>query len=470
MENLLADLLTRLMPAVPIEGRMQPMNIHARMDFHRVPGISIAVADASRTAMTSLGNADTGWPMTERTRLQAASAGKAITALLSLIMVERGFLPLDSDLRPLLKRWKPEDAVPFTLLQLGSHTAGFNVHGFGGYAQNEERPTLVNILTGEAPAKNAPIKQITKPGAQYKYSGGGYTLLELLLEDVSGRSFEDLVTEYVFAPLTMDSSCFQQAPLHHFAAGFNENGKRVQGGHLVYPERAAAGLWTTPGDLVKFCDAIRKAIAGKGILSAELAGLFTQPRDDLGVMNFGFFNGPGGWIEHGGANAGFRVQMWLCDHHALAIMSNGDGGTLLNREVLHGLAQLAGWNEILPTPAKPRHLERRDAEIFCGGYVFAADSGLGIPGCVISMHDGALYWSDEDERFELVFVGGNTFLAPTRPGFRVVVDGEQLALHVYDDVFRAHRGAFTDEHYGGRDVDRRRRSPASNGSVQEQQG
>ncbi|MCY1745070.1 serine hydrolase domain-containing protein [Ensifer sp. SL37] len=439
IENLLVDLATRLLPAVPIEGRIQPMSLHERMAYHNVPGVSLALSDGASIATTALGSADSGCQMTEGTILQAASASKAITAFLSLMMVERGLLPLDSDLRPLLKSWMPEDASPFTLLQLASHTAGFNVHGFDGYARDYGLPTLTQILGGEAPAKNAAIKQIAKPGTQFKYSGGGYTLLELLLEDVCGRSFEELVKEYVFAPLSMEASDFQPAPPHPLAAGFDANGERVQGGHLVYPERAAAGLWTTPGDLVKFCNGVRKALSGDGILSGELAGLFTKPQDDLGVMNFGFFNGPGGWIEHGGANAGFRVQMWLCDHHALAIISNGDGGSLLNREILHGLAQMAGWDEIMPTPAIPCHLERRSAESFCGGYVFAGDSGIGVPVCEIFMRNGALHFSVEDEWFELVHVGDGAFIVPTRPGFRVVMDGEQLALLIYEDVFRASR-------------------------------
>ncbi|MCV7065874.1 beta-lactamase family protein [Mycolicibacterium farcinogenes] len=438
-DDLLVDLVNGLLPAVPIEGRMQPMNIHDRMEHHRVPGVSLALGDTSGMATFALGSSDHRRPMAETTRLQAASAGKAIAAFLSLMMVEEGLLPLDSDVRPLLKRWKPRTSDAFTLRQLASHTAGFNVHGFDGYPQGEVLPTLAQILGGEAPAKSPAIEQIRSPGSRFSYSGGGYTVLELLVEDVSGRSFESLVADYVFGPLSMEASGFWPVPPHDIAAGFDADGKRVPGGHLIYPQRAAAGLWTTPGDLVKFCNGVRESIAGRGILSAELASLFVESQDDLDIMNFGFFNGPGGWIEHGGANAGFRVQMWLCGHQAFAVMSNGDGGTLLNREILHGLAHMAGWNEILPVPAVPHRLEAPDADEFCGRYEFSSDSDLGIPGCEIAFRDGMLSWSDEDERLELIHVGDGAFIVPTHPGFRIVIDGSRLDLHIYEDTFRASR-------------------------------
>jgi CubicO group peptidase (beta-lactamase class C family) len=167
--------------------------------------------------------------------LQAGSISKAIAALTALTLVESGELELDGDVAG--------DGV--TLRRLLSHTAAINVASYPGYPPDEEAPTLRQSLAGEPPAATPRVGVEGTPGAAWRYSGGGYALVQALVEDITRRPFAEVAQELVFSPLGMDASTFVQHPGTH-----------------VYPEAAAAGLWSTPGDLARFVIALQAALAG----------------------------------------------------------------------------------------------------------------------------------------------------------------------------------------------------------------
>lgn len=192
------------------------------------------------------------------TLFQAGSISKPVAALAALRLVEQGKLSLDEDVNAKLVSWKvpgneftKEQKV--TLRRLLTHSAGLTVHGFPGYAAGAQVPTLVQVLNGEKPANTPAIRVDTVPGRLWRYSGGGYTIMQQLLIDVTQKSFPELMRQLVLEPAGMKHSTYEQ-PLPPARAGeaataHDANGQPVKGQFHTYPEMAAAGLWTTPTDL-----------------------------------------------------------------------------------------------------------------------------------------------------------------------------------------------------------------------------
>ena len=211
-----------------------------------------------------------GDPVTPVTRFQACSISKPVAVLGMLRLVEQGVVDLDADVNDMLTSWRvPPNASwqpRVTLRQIASHSAGLTVGGFPGYARGAPLPTLTEILTGSAPANTAGIRVDTLPGVEFRYAGGGTMVLQQVLEDATGRPFAELMRELVLEPLGMSRSGYTQPlpdELHGEAAtAHGADGMPVEGGWHVYPELAAAGLWTTPGDLARFAIGVQSAAAG----------------------------------------------------------------------------------------------------------------------------------------------------------------------------------------------------------------
>jgi CubicO group peptidase (beta-lactamase class C family) len=209
-----------LLPANSVIGEpQQKIELIDRMAALKVPGLSIAVIhDGQIDWARGYGVSKEGGPaVTSQTLFQAASVSKAISALAALHAVDIGRLNLDGDVNQYLKHWK----VPFnsftnqtkvTLRQLLTHTAGMTVHGFHGYSPSASVPTLVQVLEGTPPANTPPIRVDILPGTQWRYSGGGYVVVQQLLEDVNGESFAKFVKDNVFTPVGMGPSAETAPP------------------------------------------------------------------------------------------------------------------------------------------------------------------------------------------------------------------------------------------------------------------
>src|ERR1043166_84851 len=186
---------------------------------------------------------------------QAASISKHVAAMVALHLVDEGKLSLDEDVNRKLRSWKvPENEFTktekVTLRRLLNHSAGLTVHGFPGYEAGEAVPTLVEALDGKKPANTAPIRVDVVPGTIWRYSGGGYEVMQQLAIDVTGKPFQQLAQEIVLGPLGMTRSTFEQ-PLPkrlegNAASGHGADGATIAGRWHTYPEMTAAGLWTTP--------------------------------------------------------------------------------------------------------------------------------------------------------------------------------------------------------------------------------
>ena len=295
--------------------------------------------------------------MTVRTRFQAASVSKPVTALAALRLVQQGKLVLDQELNKKLVSWKvPENPLTRreepTLRRLLSHSAGFSVHGFAGYPVSAAVPTLSQVLNGKPPANSAPIRVELLPGSKVQYSGGGYTVLQRLIMDVTGKSFPQAMRTLVLDPLGMRDSTFEQ-PLPrgvaNMAAWAHVNGTPIAGGWHVYPEMAAAGLWTTPTDLARFVMALQRAKQGgsEPVLSAVLAGeMLRRQKEDAGLGVFLSGKSPSAWFSHNGANAGFECAFTgsVEAGQGAVIMTNAGGGSALVEELFRNLRAEYNWH------------------------------------------------------------------------------------------------------------------------------
>ena len=304
-----------------------------------IPGVSLAVFENGQIVKAQgygLCEYGSSTPVTPATLFQAGSVSKPVAALGALKLVEAGKLSLDADVNDSLKSWRvPESdqaaGQKVTLRRLLSHSAGLTVHGFPGYASDKPLPTLVQILDGTPPANTRAIRVDSEPGSRWRYSGGGYTVTQQLMIDVTGRSFPDYMRENVLVPLAMSASTFEQ-PLPESYAKLAASGhaakatpRVVPGRWHVYPEMAAAGLWTTPSDLARFAMAIQAAAqkTGGAILSPALTE--EMLRNQSGDYGLGFMltsKGASRRFTHGGRNRGF--DSWL-----MAYIENGRGAIVM---------------------------------------------------------------------------------------------------------------------------------------------
>ena len=267
------------------------LDLQKLMQTYKVPALSVAVIDNFEVVSAkAYGVVEPGSskPVTTRTLFQAGSISKPVAAAGALYLVEHGQLSLDQDVNEKLRTWKvPENdftkSEKVTLRRLMSHTAGLTVHGFPGYDVNDTLPTLVQIFNGEKPANTAPIRVDLVPGKQVRYSGGGVTIEQQLMMDVTGKPFPALMRQIVLDRIGMTDSSYEQplppARAAMTAGGARGDGSMVHGRWHIYPEMAAAGLWTTPTDLSKFAIEIALSKHGKSnrILSESMTRQMLTP-------------------------------------------------------------------------------------------------------------------------------------------------------------------------------------------------
>ena len=208
------------------------------MGIYNVPVVSVAVIDNGKIEWAKgygVRETETNLPVTVDTLFQSGSISKPVAAMAALKMVQNGSLSLDEDVNKRLVRWKmPENEFTkeqkVTLRRLLSHSAGVSVWGFGGYrADAKLLPDVPQILDGSAPANTKPVRVIEAPGSKWSYSGGGFTVVQLLMTDVSGKPFAELMEETVLKKLGMKSSTYQLLPPDTFqqvALGYGPKGER----------------------------------------------------------------------------------------------------------------------------------------------------------------------------------------------------------------------------------------------------
>ena len=334
-------------------------SIQELMERYFVPGMSIAIIHDFKVAYTrqyGVADVETKAPVTADTLFQAASISKPVAAVATLKAAQDGVFGLDDNINTILTSWRlPENeftekqAVTPTLLL--SHHAGTTVHGFPGYAVDAPIPTLVQILTGEEPANTDAVLVDIEPGSRLRYSGGGTTLMQLALMDALDMPFADIMRTTVLDPIGMTHSTYEQ-PLpadrqSQAATGHDNRANAVEGKWHVYPEQAAAGLWTTPTDLATFAIETQLSMRGEAnhVLDPIKTGLMITPVEP-GNAGLGLFIlRDGRYFGHGGSNNGFKCD--LIAHmrygYGVVVMTNGDNGPRVYGALEKRLAKAYGW-------------------------------------------------------------------------------------------------------------------------------
>jgi CubicO group peptidase (beta-lactamase class C family) len=358
-----------LLPRAVTQGQTgKPMTIAARMAYHGIPGMSIAVIDDGRVAWArayGVRDRNRNTPIDIETLFQAASLSKPVTAFGAMLLVQQKRLELDGDVNQWLQPWKAGTTI--TLRQLLSHTAGMNVDGFSGYGPGARLPTITQILNGESPANNEPIRAVGPVGTKVLYSGGGYVIVQQLLANLTQSPFEDYMRREVFTPLGMTHSTFRQplpvAAARNAAAGHQRNGSQLAGGAMTHPELAAAGLWSTPSDLAQLVIELQDALADRPARALKIGAAreILSGRVDnagLGVFLAGS-NGPSRRFTHSGRNAGFdsRLVAYKNGRQGAVIMINQNNNEGFIDEVLESVAREYGWPDYVSAVPQAVYVE-----------------------------------------------------------------------------------------------------------------
>ncbi|MCG7378820.1 beta-lactamase family protein [Paenibacillus sp. ACRSA] len=361
IEERIEAIIKRLQPETHLQNKYgQEATLKERMRYYNTPGVSIAVIhDFKLEWARGFGLCEAGKPeaVNETTLFQAASVSKPIFALAVMRLVQEGKLDLDRDVNEYLTSWKIPSVSSWqpkvTLRQLLSHSAGVTIQGFPGYERTNELPTLVQILNGQPPANTSSVEVNMIPGLQFRYSGGGTTIVQQLVEDTLNQPLDEIMSELIFSPLGLMNSTYEQPlPSHRHestATGHPWKGKPLSDKWYVYPEMAAAGLWTVPSDLARIGIELQSTLKhhSSRILSADTLNemLTAQIENHMGLGFFLEGEGEGSRFGHNGWNEGFVSRFVLSKHHGYGavIMINSNEGNALLGEIEHAIAREYEW-------------------------------------------------------------------------------------------------------------------------------
>jgi CubicO group peptidase (beta-lactamase class C family) len=396
LERRIRRVMSDLREETTVPGQVgSPCSLQQRMAQTCTPAVGVGVIDEFEVAWArGFGTLAAGAePVAANTPFQCGSISKPVFALAVMKLAENGTIDLDADVNDYLASWRlpPGDGWQprVSLRQLLSHTAGTTVHGFPGYPASGPWPTSSEVLRGVAPANNQPIMVDVLPGTQFRYSGGGTTIAQQAVVDVTGRPFPELMRELVLDPVgMMDSSFEQPAPAafaKRVARGHSWNGTEMQGGYHAYPEMAAAGLWTTAADLALLGVEAMRALRGNSSklgLAPETVNSMLRPQlpnQETGQEFVGL-----GWFcsgkeqsfrfGHEGWNFGYVATMLMLPAigKGVIVMVNSHQGATLRGEIAAAVGREYGWPALKESPETGEFAP----EIACAGTYESANGKL----------------------------------------------------------------------------------------------
>lgn len=434
---------THLAQPVLIEGD-PTWTIEERMAHYGVPGVSIAVINDNKIAwVKSYGVMDkeTKSPVTNETLFQAGSISKPVAAYGALSLVEQGSIGLEEDINTYLKSWELP-ATDFTkdkkvtLKNLLNHSAGVTVHGFLGYSPDLPVPSLVEVLNGTPPANSGAIFVDKVPETGFRYSGGGFTIMQQMMIDVKEETFPQLMKQLVLEPLEMNHSTYDQplesAQLKMAATGYLPDGSMTKGKRHTYPEMAAAGLWTTAEDLAKFAINIQKTRKGESniALSQAMTNQMLTPfvEDFIGLGIFLNTYNDEIYFGHGGWDEGFSSEMVAHRDkgYGVVVLTNSNHPDFIS-ELIRSVALTYDWADFVPK-YKQIALDSTEFADISGRYRVNGNEIIEV------YHEGAALYSKGVgfEPNELIKVADNTYFRRHRN--RLILfksDGEDTAVNMH---------------------------------------
>lgn len=431
-------------------------------------GLSVAVIDDYKIIWSDAWGVkyDT-IPLDINTSFSTASIAKPVTATLFAILEEQGLINLKQPVNDYLKRWKIprnkfNEDIDITLEHLLSHTAGTTQGGFIDFYEGDKIPTILESIKGEIPrSRNRAVEIVFEPGSNWAYSGGGYTIAMMALEDHLGSSIEELAQKYIFDPLKLKNTSMVQ-PKGNFvyeslndtktvvdtlykvgsstnlAKAHDKNGNIIRTGVPITPQISASGLWSTPTDLCNFLIEIQKALNGleSKLISEEVAKRVTDIVT-LKVMrgwSLGwerrYAYGNLDWFSHGGSNTGVGGHMYATMKEGKGIVILGNGPNSVRIPVInslrdniirtHNWGSKYEWNNKKEIPTEliskieGRYEDLTFRELF---EIKNSDGKLYIP----------RFWNGV--RNDLIYIGDNTFITNEVPGqFKFVFNKESTQI------------------------------------------
>ena len=379
-----------LAPTIIFGDTIPKLNLEKRMKETAIQGLSIAVIrDYKIEWAKGYGWADVEEKrkVTTDTRFQAASISKSINSMGVLKLVEMGKLDPEADINNYLTNWKfPYDSISknkkISVNNLLSHTAGLDIHGFPGYKKTDSIPTVQQILDGKRPTNTKAVRSLFEPGTKFKYSGGGTTISQLVLTNITKSDYADWMQKNVLQPLGMTNSSYQQPPTAtaNLATGYYGNGNAVAGKFHIYPEQAAAGLWTTPTDLAKYIIECQLAMEGKSkkVLSQAMMKKRLTPYIDSNAALGVFIENRKGqlYFNHNGGNEAFLCTSYgsMQDGNGVVIMINGENFAVIG-ELLNSVAMVYDWKGFYtPSFKKIVTVPRDTMQQYIGNFLLMKDT------------------------------------------------------------------------------------------------
>jgi len=445
-----------LLPASIIAGEPgKAFSINDRMQYFDVPGLSIAVIKdnkiewAKSYGVKEKGTSDS---VTLNTMFQAASMSKPITAMIALKLEEEKKINLKQDINQQLKTWQlPENeftkqkAVTPELLML--HLGGLNVPSFPGYSISDSIPDVTDILDGISPSNTEAVRALMVPNTKWSYSGGGYTVLQLLMEDVTGTSFPKLMKDYLFGPLQLRNSTFEhnlpEKQQKLIAKAYKEDGEMVDGGYHIYPEKAAAGLWTTPMDYANIIIELEKSYLWESdkIISPETSHkMLKRYKGDMAMGIVLKNNGDSIALAYGGWNEGYicDVYSYLKSGNGVVIMTNSNNGYMLIQEIYRSLAIEYGWPDFKPATIKTIDVSSPVLSKYAGTFKALLEENKELTFDLVQKNDG-LYLIDNNKSYKLYPISEVEFLIPDQ-GWRFKFPDKDIIPDSVEYVIRFNSG------------------------------
>ena len=309
----------------------------------RFPGISFAFRDSEgsvRKQYFGVFDIENHYGVDQSIAFPACAISKFITAVCIMKMHEMRTVNIDEPVNAYLSRWKlltPEgresDASIRSIL---SHTSGIvdGEDSFHGLRMGDPEISLLAILDGETKYNNRPVRAEKPQGTSFAYSNAGYCVLQQMMQDVTGRTFEDVVQELVFDKLGLKDS-FYAVPGNiekykaKMAIGYAEDKTPIPGKYPVIPDLAASGLWSTPEDLIMIAAEFLMALKGESaFLQKKTALEMAKPAKDFPRAGLGLFlDGSDILVSKGwGRNGQCMMKMNIGKGEISVVMTNMDPG------------------------------------------------------------------------------------------------------------------------------------------------